>query len=168
MLSPRPPHATLSPAPPHSPTQGSGTLRCPAGAGDGPVPAQPQGQPRCASATLPSPACCSQAPGTFSYRTLLQAGLGIEMEGGMLWGDRNPCSGKHIKGVTLYRGEEGGAGRGVTWCPHLGCLRHLSSLPPPSSGRPCSASAAFSGARISPPAAPGSPRPRSHLPRRSR
>lgn len=31
----------------------------------------------------------------------------------MLRGDRNPCSGKHIEGVTLYRGEEGGVGGGA-------------------------------------------------------
>lgn len=82
-------------------------------AGDRLVPAQPQG-PQPLSPALPSPARLQGPP----LCALPQAGVGVGMEGGMLWGDRNPCSGKHIKRVTLYRGQEGGAGRG----PLLGAL----------------------------------------------
>lgn len=74
--------------------------------------AAPSSASGASSPPFPSPAQHSQALGP-SLCALLQAGLGVWMEGGMLWGDRNPCSGKHIKRVTLYRGEEGGAGRGA-------------------------------------------------------
>lgn len=43
----------------------------------------------------------------------------------------------HREGDAVQgRGGRGGQG-GVTWCPRPGSLRRPSSLPPPSSGRPC-------------------------------
>lgn len=108
-----PPHP-LQPIPSTS-SQLSGTIRGQAGPSSASGASAPPSPALPSTARLRGPSLCA----------LLQAGLGVWMEGGMLWGDRNPCSGKHIKRVTLYRGREGGAGRGHYLVPSSG-------LPSPS------------------------------------
>lgn len=109
------------------------------------VPAQAQSQPR----SRPRPGCgalllsvpCSRRGWRFDGRR--------DARGRQILALGSTSRGSRCTGAKRER-----AG-GFTWCPRLGCLRRPSSLPPPSSGRPCSASAAFSGARTSPPSARG-------------
>lgn len=116
---------SLSPAPPHD----SLALR----AGDRLVPARPQGlQP-----LLPSPAQHSQAPGTFPLRPAPGWVGCLDGRRDALGRQKSLLWEAHQEGHAVQgRGGRGGQG-GVTWCPHPGCLRRPSSLPPPSSGRPC-------------------------------
>lgn len=107
-------HVTLSPVPIPAPQSALAPDRAQQERGRaGPSPgAVPAPLPATARLRGPSP-----------LRALLQAGLAFRWKEGCS-GETNPCSGKHIKGVTLYRGEEG-AGRELYLVPSSG-------LPSPS------------------------------------
>lgn len=114
---------SLSPAPPHSSgTQSRGQAGPSSASGASAPPPQPcPAQPGCGDLLC---APCSGWLGCWDGR---RDALGRQKS--LLWE-------AHQEGHCTGERREGRAG-GITWCPHPGCLRRPSSLPPLSSGHPC-------------------------------